>query len=211
MNFWDRVSRTSGSTRGSRAQPTPKTPREGPFGAEEAEKTVQRTEKQELVSSLKSTFQEAAMVVVTHQNGLTVAEITELRRKMRQAGGRFKVTKNRLARLALQGTPYEGLAHLFTGPTAIAISSDPVAAAKTAVDFSKTHEKLRITGGALGQRVLDAEGVKSLATLPSLDVLRGRLLGLIATPATRIASLLKAPAGQLARVLQAHATKGEAA
>jgi large subunit ribosomal protein L10 len=172
---------------------------------------VQRSEKQELVSSLKGTFQEAALVVVTHQNGLTVAEITELRRKMRAAGGRFKVTKNRLARLALQGTQYEGLAHLFTGPTAIAVSGDPVAAAKTAVDFSKTHEKLQITGGALGQRVLDAEGVKSLATLPSLDELRGKFLGLIAAPATRIAGLLQAPGGQLARVLRAHASKAEAA
>jgi large subunit ribosomal protein L10 len=172
---------------------------------------VQRTEKQELVSTLNRTFQESAMVVITQQSGLTVAEITELRRKMRQAGGRFKVTKNRLARLALQGTKYEGLSHLFTGPTAIAFSSDPVATAKAAVDFSKTHEKLQITGGALGSHILDAEGVKRLAALPSLNELRGRLLGMIATPATRIAALLKAPAGQLARVLQAHASKGEAA
>jgi large subunit ribosomal protein L10 len=172
---------------------------------------VQRTEKQELVSSLNRQFQEAALVVITQQSGLTVAEATELRRKMRQAGGRFKVTKNRLARLALKGTKYEGLAHLFTGPTAIAFSTDPVATAKATVDFSKTHEKLRITGGAFGDRMLDPEGVKVLATLPSLDELRARLLALVQTPATRVASVLKAPAGQLARVLQAYASQGEAA
>ena len=170
-----------------------------------------RTEKEKLVSSLNRAFQEAAAVVVTRQSGLTVAEMTDLRRKMRQAGGGFKVTKNRLARRALSGTKYEGLADLFTGPTAIAFSSDPVTAAKVAVDFSKVNEKLTIAGGALGDRRLNADGVKALATLPSLDELRGRIIALVNAPATQVARVLTAPATQLARVLQAYSAKGEAA
>ena len=172
---------------------------------------MQRTEKEKLVSSLNRAFQEAAVVVVTRQSGLSVAEMTELRRKMRQAGGGFKVTKNRLARRALSGTKYEGLADLFTGPTAIAFSRDPVAVAKVAVDFSKANEKLTITGGALGDRRLNADGIKALATLPSLDALRGQLVALVNMPATQVACVLVAPAAQLARVLQAYAAKGEAA
>jgi large subunit ribosomal protein L10 len=172
---------------------------------------VQRTEKEELVTSLNRAFQEAVAVVVTRQSGLTVAEMTELRRKMRQVGGGFKVAKNRLARRALSGTKYEGLADLLTGPTAIAFSSDPVAVAKVAVDFSKTNEKLTIAGGALGAQLLDSAGVKALATLPSLNELRGKIAGLLNAPATKIASVLQAPAGQLARVVQAYASKGEAA
>jgi len=134
--------------------------------------------------------------------------MTDLRRKMSGAGASFKVTKNRLTRLALAGTRFEGISSLFTGPTAIAYSRDPVAAAKVAVEYSKNNAKLVILGGALGADLLDIEGVKALATLPSLDELRGRLLGMIQTPATRIAAVLRAPAGQLARVLNAQAEKG---
>lgn len=179
--------------------------------AKVAEKTVQRTEKEDLVASLNRAFQEAAAVVVTRQSGLTVAEVGDLRRKVRAAGGRFKVAKNRLARRALSGTEYEGLAELFKGPTAIAFSSDPVSVAKVAVDFSKLNEKLVITGGALGTQILDSNGVKALASLPSLDALRGKIVGLLKAPATKIAGVIQAPAAQLARVLQAVAQKGEAA
>jgi large subunit ribosomal protein L10 len=172
---------------------------------------VDRAQKQKLVDSLHDVLSKTELVVVTQQVGMTVAEVTTLRRQMREAGAGFKVTKNRLARLALHGTKFEQLAPLFTGPTAIAYSRDPVAAAKVAVEFASKNEKLTIVGGALGGQQLDAAGVKVLATMPSLDELRGKLLGMLQTPATRIAGVLQAPAGQLARVLGAHARKGEAA
>ena len=172
---------------------------------------MDRTQKEKLVASLNQALSATAAVVVTRQSGLTVAEATRLRRRMREAGASFKVTKNRLARLALKGTPFEGLAPMFTGPTAIAWSQDPVAAAKAAVEFAKTNEKLVIVGGALGAKALDVAGVQALATMPSLDELRAKLLALLQTPATRIAGVLQAPAGQLARVLKARAEKGEAA
>jgi large subunit ribosomal protein L10 len=172
---------------------------------------VERAKKEQLVAELGGTFSEAAVVVVTHQNGLTVAESTDLRRRMLAAGASFRVTKNRLAKLALAGTPYEGLADLFEGPTAIAWSTDPVAAAKVAVGYAKDNEKLTVIGGAMGENRLDADGIKALATLPSLDELRAKLVGMINTPATRIAGVLQAPAGQVARVLAAYSEKGEAA
>jgi len=173
---------------------------------------VDRKGKSELVATLNGTFREAELVVVTHNNGLTVAETTDLRRRTRSAGAGFRVTKNRLTRLALAGTKFEPLGKLFTGPTAIAYSKDPVAAAKAVVDFAKGNEKLVIVGAALGDKVLDVEGVKVLASLPSLDQLRAKMLGMIQTPATRIAGVLKAPAGAVARVIAAHASKsGEAA
>ena len=168
-------------------------------------------EKSELVAALHEKFVEAGLVVVTHNQGLTVAEVTDLRRKVRSAGAGFKVTKNRLTRLALAGTKFEGIGKLFTGPTAIAYSLDPVAAAKVVVDFAKGNEKLVILGASLGSNVLDVDGVKALATLPSLDELRGRLLGMLQTPATRIAGVLQAPGGQIARLLSAKAKKDEAA
>ncbi|MFI5024950.1 MAG: 50S ribosomal protein L10 [Alphaproteobacteria bacterium] len=171
---------------------------------------MQRTEKEQLVASLNRAFTEATAVVITRQSGLSVSEISDLRRKVRAVGGRFKVAKNRLARRALSGTKYEGLADLLTGPTAIAFSSDPVAVAKVAVDFSRTNEKLVIAGGALGVRVLNPEGVKALATLPSLDELRGKIAGLLKAPQTKVAGVLQAPAGMLARLLQAYARQGEA-
>jgi len=172
---------------------------------------VDRAKKEQLVGELNGAFADAALVVVTHQSGLTVAESTELRRRMRDAGASFKVTKNRLVKLALVGTPYEGIADLFSGPTAIAYSADPIVAARVAVDFAKQNEKLVVIGGAMAQNRLDEAGVKALATLPSLDELRGKLLGLLNAPATKVAGVLQAPAGQLARVFSAYAEKGEAA
>lgn len=166
---------------------------------------MERAKKEQLVADLNGTFGDAAVIVVTHQSGLTVAESTDLRRRMLAAGASFKVTKNRLAKLALAGTPYEDLMDLFEGPTAIAWSSDPVAAPKVAVGYSKDNEKLTVIGGAMGEQRLDVAGIKSLASLPSLDELRARLVGMINTPATRIAVVLQAPAGQVARVLAAHA------
>jgi large subunit ribosomal protein L10 len=152
------------------------------------------------------------MIVVTRNEGMTVADVTDLRRKMRAAGASFKVAKNRLALLALDGTRFDGLKPLMKGPTAISWSTDPVAVAKAAVDFAKTNDKFVLVGGSLGTQVLDVSGVKALAELPSLDALRAKLLGLIAAPATRIAGVLQAPAGQLARVFAAYAdSRSEAA
>ncbi len=166
---------------------------------------MDRIEKREFVA-------ETSMVVVTRNAGMTVAEVTDLRRKMRAAGASFKVAKNSLALLALQGTRFDGIAPFMKGTTAISWSKDPVAVAKTAVDFAKTNEKFVLVGGSLGTQVLDVSGVKALAELPSLDTLRGKLLGLLAAPATRIAGVLQAPAGQLARVFAAYAdSKSEAA
>ncbi len=150
------------------------------------------------------------MVVVTRNSGLTVAEVTELRRRMRAAGANFKVAKNRLTLLALDGTRFEGIKPMLVGPTALAWARDPVAVAKVAVEFAKTNEKLVVLGGALGTHTLDADGIKALAALPSLDQLRASLVGMISTPATRIAGVLQAPAAQLARVFGAYATKDEA-
>ena len=160
---------------------------------------------------MNQTFQDSTLVVVTHQSGLTVAEATDLRRQMRQAGASFKVTKNRLTRLALEGTKFQALQPLMTGPTALAFSEDPVAAAKVCVEFAKQNEKLTIIGGALGEQLLDVNGVQALAKLPSLDELRGKLVGLLQAPATKVAGVLQAPAGQLARVISAYGSQGEAA
>jgi large subunit ribosomal protein L10 len=172
---------------------------------------VDRIEKREAVASLASVFAETSIVVVTRNRGMTVAEVSELRRRMRRAGVTYKVAKNRLARLALQGTRFDGIAPLLEGPTALAWAKDPVAAAKTAVEFAKANEKLEIVGGGLGAQTLNAEGIKALAELPSIEALRAKLLGLLVSPATRLAGVLQAPAGQVARVLSAYAKKGEAA
>jgi large subunit ribosomal protein L10 len=170
---------------------------------------VDRTQKQALVDTLQSEFTGSVCIVVTHQSGMSVAEATQLRRQMREAGASFRVTKNRLAKRALEGTEFAGLAPLFTGPTAVAFSRDPVAAAKAAVTFANRNDKLQIVGGGLAGQTLDAAGVRALATLPSLDELRGRIIGLIQGPATKLAGLLQAPGAQLARVLAAYADKGE--
>ncbi len=168
---------------------------------------MDRSQKEALVSTLPGIFQETTLLVVTHQSGLTVGDSTDLRRRMREAGASFRVTKNRLTRRALEGTPFNGLESLFAGPTAIAWSTDPVAAAKVVVDFSKKNPNLVVLGGALDGQMLDVEGVKSLASLPSLDELRGKLVGLVQAPATSVAGVLQAPAGQLARVFGAYASK----
>jgi large subunit ribosomal protein L10 len=166
---------------------------------------VNRNEKAELIETLQSTLSEATAVVVTHQTGLTVAESSDLRGRMREAGAGFKVTKNRLTKIALQGTKYEDITDLFTGPTAIGTSADPVSAAKTLVAFAKENDKLTIVGGALDGKVLDKAGVEALAKLPSLDELRASLVGLLNAPATKVARVAQAPAAKLARVIQARA------
>ncbi|WP_319773147.1 50S ribosomal protein L10 [Breoghania sp.] len=172
---------------------------------------MDRAEKREAVSALNTVFSDAGVVVVAHYAGLSVADMTSLRAKVREAGGSVKVAKNRLAKLALQGTEVEHINDLFQGPTVIAYSDDPVAAPKAVMDFVKGNEKLVVLGGALGSTNLDAEGVKALASMPSLDELRAKLVGMISTPATRIAQVLSAPAGQVARVIGAYAKKDEAA
>ena len=168
---------------------------------------MDRNEKAELVVSLREALSEAGAVVVTRNLGLTVAQSTDLRNKMRDAGANFKVTKNRLAKIALEGTAYTGIGDMLTGPTALATSSDPITAAKIVVEFAKTNDKLEIVGGAMGDTVLDMAGVKALASLPSLDELRAKIVGLIVAPATKLAQITAAPAGQLARVFGAYATK----
>jgi len=172
---------------------------------------VDRTQKQQLVETLQQDLADTVCMVVTHQTGLNVAEVTQLRRQVRSAGASFRVTKNRLARRALAGTPFETLAPLFTGPTAIAFSRDPIAAAKVVVEFANRNDKLMIIGGGLVGRPLDAAGVKELATLPSLDGLRGKLVGLLQAPAARLATVIQAPAAQLARVLAAYAERSSEA
>lgn len=169
---------------------------------------MNRTEKKETVEAVRQTLNDSTSVVVVHYKGLTVAQITDLRDKLRPEGGQLKVTKNTLARLATEGTSYEGLKDLFTGPTAIAVSKDPVAAAKIAYNFAKTNDKLVILGGGLGDKVLDKKAVEALAQLPSLDEVRGKLVGLLQAPAVQIARVLAAPAQQLVGVTQAYGQKG---
>ncbi|PRD40563.1 50S ribosomal protein L10 [Phyllobacterium salinisoli] len=172
---------------------------------------MDKAEKREFVAWLNGAFKESGSVVVAHYTGLTVAQMNDLRSKMRAAGGTVKVAKNRLAKIALQGTESESIADLFNGQTVVAYSTDPVTAPKVAVEFAKGNDKLVILGGAMGATGLDAEGVKALASLPSLDELRAKLVGMIQTPASRIAQVVNAPAGQLARVFGAYARKDEAA
>ena len=168
---------------------------------------MDRSQKAESVAQLNAVFNEVGVVVVTRNLGLSVKQSTDLRTKMRDAGATYKVAKNRLAKLALKDTQYEGLEEYLTGPTALAWSTDPVAAAKAAVDFAKTNDKLEIVGGAMGSTQLNAEGVKALATMPSLDQLRGTIVGLINAPATKIARVVNEPAAKLARVFGAYGAK----
>jgi large subunit ribosomal protein L10 len=172
---------------------------------------VDRAEKKAAIATLNGVFKATNVVVVAHYSGLTVAQMQVLRRQMRQAGASVKVAKNRLARIALEGTDVASIGSLLKGPTLIATSSDPVAAPKVAIDFAKGHEKFVILGGAMGKTALDPNGVKALASLPSLDELRARLVGLLVAPATKIAQLANAPAAKVARVVQAYASKSEAA
>ena len=174
------------------------------------EKSMNRAEKTDTVSSLNALFNEVEVVVVTRNLGLTVAQSTDLRGKMRNVDASYKVAKNSLAKIALKDTRYEQISHLLTGPVALATSTDPVAAAKIAVEFAKTNDKLEIVGGAMGDTLLDVNGVKALASLPSLDELRAKLIGLVNAPATKLVQIVQAPAGQLARVLGAYAAKESA-
>lgn len=169
---------------------------------------MNRTEKAESVASLKDVFASSNAVVVAHYSGLTVAQMQTLRRNARTAGASVKVAKNRLAKIALEGSDVASIASLLKGPTLIAYSSDPVAAPKVTVEFAKANEQLVILGGAMGKTALDVNGVKQLASLPSLDDLRAKLVGLLKAPATKIAQLTNAPAAKVARVVQAYASKG---
>jgi len=171
---------------------------------------LDRTEKREFIAHLATVFADTSFVLVAQNKGLTVAEVSNLRRRMRDAGATYKVAKNRLATLALDGTRFQAISPLLKGPTALAWARDPVAVAKTAVEFAKGNDKFVILGGALGVQYLTPDGVKALSELPSLDALRAQILGLIQTPATRIAGVLQAPGSQLARVFSAFAKKDEA-
>ena len=168
---------------------------------------MDRSQKADLVAELKNVFTETSVVVITRNLGLSVAQSTDLRLKMRDAGAQFKVAKNRLAKIAVEGTQYGSISDLLTGPTALATSIDPVAAAKVAVDFAKTNDRLEIVGGAMGETLLDLNGIKALAALPSLDQLRGTIVGLIQAPATKIARTVSEPGAQLARVFGAYAAQ----
>jgi len=171
---------------------------------------MDRAQKQEAIETLKGVFDGAGAVVVTHYLGLTVAEMTDLRGRLRQEGAQLKVVKNTLVQKALDGSVGEAGDALFKGPVAIAYAPDPVSAAKVATQYAKDNEKFKVVGAIMGETVLDAKGVDALAKLPSLDQLRGKLIGLIQAPATRIAGVVQAPAAQLARVFSAYAAKDAA-
>ena len=173
------------------------------------EDPVDRAGKKEFVAALNAAFKATNVVVVAHYSGLTVAQMQTLRRQMKQAGASVKVAKNRLAKIALEGSDVASIGSLLKGPALIAYSGDPIAAPKVAVDFAKTHERFVILGGAMGTTTLDPNGVKALAALPSLDQLRAKIVGLISAPATKIAQVVNAPAAKLARVVQAYASKTE--
>jgi large subunit ribosomal protein L10 len=172
---------------------------------------VDRAAKKEAITELNGVFKASNVVVVAHYSGLTVAQMQTLRKQMKQAGAQLKVAKNRLAKIALEGTDVASIGPLLKGPTVIAFSGDPVAAPKVAVDFAKANEKFVILGGSMGKTSLDLNGVKALAALPSLDELRAKIVGTIVAPATKIAQLVNAPAAKVARVVQAYASKGAAA
>ena len=168
---------------------------------------MDRAAKSELVTTLHDVFKNTGLVVVAHYNGLTVAQMTNYRQQVKAAGGKVKVAKNRIAKIALKDTDYTGISDLLKGPTVLAYSKDPIAAAKIAVSFAKANDKLVILGGSMGKIVLDAKGVKALAELPSLDELRAKIIGLLNAPATKIARTVKEPGAKLARVIQAKASK----
>lgn len=172
---------------------------------------MDRAEKAEFVTTLNSALKGAGSVVVAHYAGLTVAQMQTLRRQMKSQGAAVKVAKNRLTKLALDGSGVADFSNLLKGPTIIAYAKDPVAAPKVATDFAKGHDKFVVLGGALGQTALNADGVKALATMPPIESLRATIIGLIQAPATKVAGVVQAPAGQLARVFAAYAKKDEAA
>ena len=172
---------------------------------------MDRAAKKELVTALNGVFKASGVVVVAHYAGLTVAEMQKLRVQMKQAGAQVKVAKNRLAKIALDGTDVAVVAPLLKGPTVIAYSGDPVAAPKVATDFAKANDKFVILGGAMGKTALNPAGIKALAALPSLDELRAKIVGLLQAPATKVVRVINAPASKVARVVQAFANKGSAA
>ena len=172
---------------------------------------MERAAKKQAIEDLNGVFKATGVAIVAHYSGLTVAQMQTLRKQMKQAGASVKVSKNRLAKIALEGTDVAAIGSLLKGPTVIATSDDPIAAPKVAVEFAKTNEQFVILGGSMGKTVLDTDGVKALASLPSLDELRGKLVGLLVAPATKIAQLTNAPAAKVARVVQAYASKSEAA
>jgi large subunit ribosomal protein L10 len=171
---------------------------------------VERAAKAESIETLKEVFKTSGVVVVAHYAGLTVTQMQVLRRQARQAGASVKVAKNRLAKIALEGTDVASVGTLLKGPTVLAYSGDPIAAPKVAADFAKANEKFVILGGAMGKTALNPDGVKALAALPSLDELRAKIVGLVQAPATKIAQVVNAPAGKLARVFQAYSSKSAA-
>ncbi len=166
-----------------------------------------KNKKYEFVENFNNELSRDLTIIVTHYQGITVSEATELRKKMHEANAKFLVTKNRLAKIAIKDTRYEGLEEFFTGPTAVAMSEDPVAAAKVVVDFAKGNEKLKVLGGIANDNKLDVSQIKALASLPSLDELRAKLVALIQTPATNIARVINAPASGVARVISAYSKK----
>lgn len=170
-----------------------------------------RAQKQASIESINATLNKADIALVVHNNGLTVAQMSDLRKKLRDVGADFKISKNRLAKLATKDTKFESLNDLLTGPSAIATSADPVSVAKGLVDFAKTNDRLVIIGGAFGDQKLDVKAIETLAKLPSLNELRAKIVGILQTPATRLACVLQAPGGQVARVIAAHSQKGESA
>lgn len=172
---------------------------------------MDRSQKAESVAQLNAVFNEAGVVVVTRNLGMSVGQSTDLRTRMRDAGATYKVAKNTLAKLALEDSPYKGLEQYLSGPTALAYSTDPVAAAKAVVEFAKTNDRIEVVGGSMGGQLLDENGVKALATMPSLDELRGTLVGLINAPATKIARVVGEPAAKLARVFAAFGDKDKEA
>ncbi|SEO19676.1 LSU ribosomal protein L10P [Bradyrhizobium sp. OK095] len=181
------------------------------MAANRKELAVERAAKKEAVEQLNKAFKATSVAVVAQYSGLTVAQMQKLRMQMKQAGASVKVSKNRLAKIALEGTDVVAIGPMLKGPTVIATSDDPVAAPKVAVEFAKANEKFVIIGGSMGTTVLNVDGVKALASLPSLDELRAKIVGLLVAPATKLAQLANAPAGKLARVIQAYASKSEAA
>lgn len=166
-----------------------------------------RAQKKQVVSTVSDSLVDSQVLILVENKGLTVAEVSELRTKMREAGAGYRVAKNRLSKIAIKGTQFENVTPMLKGPLAMAYSADPVAAAKVAVEFAKKNDRLVIVGGAFGERMLDVKSIESLATMPSLDELRGKIIGLLQAPAQRIASVLQAPGGQVARVVAAYAKK----
>lgn len=168
---------------------------------------MNREEKKQMVADVREGVMGAGVVVIAHQSRLSASETASLRRKTYESGTKLQVVKNSLAKLAFQGTPYEHLISLMKGPTAIAYSTDPVAAAKVIADFGNDNDKLQVLGGGMGEKSLSKDAVIALSKLPSLDALRGKLIGLIQAPATKVAGVVQAPAGQLARVFAAYGSK----